>query len=206
MKENKSTTFIILILFGITIYTIFQYNKLKQQTKVSLTNNPAIETTNVDELNAYKVNFKTNVLNNNLNLENIVLKDSVSNTIPLTNIFKKGQKTMLVYRFSQMHCESCVRASIQLFVNWANAENVKNICFLGNYRNNRIFYRTIPDYNIQKMKVYNASDFNLPAESIGYPYCFVLDSNMQISNVFVPDKGIPKLTDEYLEIIQNKLK
>ncbi|WP_417941944.1 hypothetical protein [Flavobacterium sp. RS13.1] len=206
MKENKFITLIIITLFGITVFTLFRFNKLKQQISINSRSNSNVESVKDDELNAYKVNFKTNLLNSNLSLNNVLMKDSINNIIPLINIFKNSQKTILVYRFSQMHCESCVIASIKIFVNWANLHKVKNICFLGNFSNNRIFYRTIPEYSIENMNVYNASDFDIPADGIGYPYCFILNNNMQISNVFVPDKGMPKLTTEYLKMIQNKLK
>jgi hypothetical protein len=204
MKENKFITLIIITLFGITVFTLFRFNKLKQQNSINSTPNSTAESAQNNELNAYKVNFKTNLLNSDLSLNDVMMKDSINNIIPLKNVFNHGKKKILVYRFSQMHCQSCVNASIKFFRNWANSNGAENILFLGNFSNNRIFYRTIPEYNIQDMKVYNISSLKIPVEDIGYPYCFILDNNMQLSNVFVPDKGMPKITNEYLAMVQKK--
>jgi hypothetical protein len=43
------------------------------------------------------------------------------------------------------------------------------------------------------MNIANISTLNIPAENIGYPYYFILDNTLTISNLSVPDKGSPEV-------------
>ena len=80
----------------------------------------------------------------------------------------------------------------------------ENILFLGAHRNNRIFNKQKPHHGIQDMNVYNTGVLSLPAEEMGFPYYFVLDSTLRVTDVFVPDKAVPELTDRYLKMIHKR--
>ncbi len=203
MKEKTFLVLIIISLLAINGFALLRINKFKQKamTERAMRYNDEKEK---DELITYKVNFTANILNSNLQLDNIIIKDSLSKIIPLKEIFNSKQKQILVFRFSQLNCESCVNSSIQILRKWVDSIGVKNVLFLGNHRNNKVFRKTIPLYSIQGMKVYNGPAINIPAEELGYPYYFVLDSSLQISNVFVPDKATPSITNKYLEYIKKK--
>ena len=157
-----------------------------------------------DELQTLKLNLAMNILNSDLQMENIMIKDSLSNTVPVSDVFDESQKYLFVCRFSKLHCESCVNYSIQVLKNWVESIGVENVLFLGDYRNNKIFNKEKPLYGIQDMKTYNAPAFDIPAEELGYPYYFVLDRNLQIINLFIPDKATPNITNEYLKMIKTK--
>ena len=133
-----------------------------------------------------------------------MVKDTLNNPIPLKSIFAKGQNQLLVCRFSQQHCESCVDATIQILQNQANQIGVKNIVYLGNHRNNRLFKETIPLYGIEGMRVYNTQGFNIPVEQADYPYFFILDNSLQVSGIFMPNKGVPAVTVKYLEAVKKR--
>jgi hypothetical protein len=193
--------FVIISLFAFNAFTLVRFKNLKQhivKNKVIVNYKKKIKD---DELNAYKVSFKANLLSSNIQLDRLMIKDSLNKIIRPKEIFNAGQKQILVYRFSKMHCESCVVASIKIIRKWMDSIGSENIIFLGNYRNNKIFRKTISEYDIENLKFYNTSQFNMAVEEIGYPYFFMLDKNLKTSNVFVPDKGLPKITEEYLKII-----
>jgi len=204
MEKDKLLIMIILSLFAINVFTLVCFFQFKHQKVVDDMIKCNQEDNERDELYAYKVNFTTNILNSNFKLDNVMIKDSINNIIPLKELFHSGRKQMLVCRFSKIHCESCVNFAIQNLRKWADSIGVKNVIFLGNYQNNKIFNRTKPLYGIHDMNVYNSSTFKIPAEELGYPYYFVLDSSLRISNVFVPDKAIPKITNRYLRNVQKK--
>ncbi|MFV0506587.1 MAG: hypothetical protein ACK5L5_07750 [Bacteroidales bacterium] len=94
-------------------------------------------------------------------------------------------------------------ASMEVLQKQGNTIGKENILILGNYRNNRIFYRTMEEYNIDYPNIYNTNSLDIPAETIDYPYFFILDKDLKISNVFVPDKGLPNITIEYLDGFKN---
>ena len=201
MKEKIFLILIIISLLAINAFTLVRFYQLKQQKSEGEEIKHNKES---DELNSYMVNFSTNILNSNFQLNNILVRDSLNNTIPLKTAFNYGQKQILVCRFSKMHCESCVNFAIQNFRNWVDSIGIKNVLFLGNYHSNKIFNREKPLYGIQGMNVYNAFELKIPAEELGYPYYFILDRNLRISNVFVPDKAAPEITNRYLKNIQSK--
>jgi len=157
-----------------------------------------------DELLTLRLNFTTNILNSNLQLENIFIKDSINILLPINEVFDEKQKYILVCRFSEHHCESCVNYSLKMMTSWIDSIGNGNVLFLGNHRNNRIFNRVIPLYGIKDLSTFNAPAFNIPIEEIGYPYYFLLDRNLQITNVFIPDKATPNITNEYLKNIKLK--
>jgi hypothetical protein len=195
--SKKFLIFIILSLLAINVYTIVNFYRFKKQNITS----PYRNISENDELNSYKVNFQTNVKNSNLRLDGIDVKDSLDNVFALKDVFRDNQKQILVCRFSELHCESCVNFSIQLFRSWVNKAGKDNMLFLGTYRNNKIFNRTKPIYGINNLNVYNISALNIPVEELGYPYYFVLNNDLTILNVFVPDKATPVITNNYLDMI-----
>lgn len=201
MKERIFLFFVICALLLINAYTLLRFNNLKQKNEAIAFSYNLHEN---EILKIYKSKFITGILNSDFDLGNIKVKDTLNNLIFLKSIFKSEQKQVLVCRFSQSHCESCVDATIQTLLPVIDSIGKDNVVFLGNHHNNRIFKGTLPLYNIEKMNVYNAPTLNLPAEDLGYPYFFILNSSLQTSNVLVHEKGFPQLTIEYLEKIKKR--
>jgi len=204
MKEKKMLLISISFLILINIFALVRFYRFKRQCMAHIINNSNQVSNEVDdEIRSYKINFVTNILNSNSKLENIMIKDSLNNLMPITDVFEEGQKCILVCRFSEFYCESCVSFSLQMILGHIESIGVKNVLFLGNHRNNKIFNQTKPLYRIDDKKTYNTPFFNIPVEEIGHPYFFVLDSNLQISNVFIPNKTLPNISNEYLENIKS---
>ncbi|PCH68239.1 MAG: hypothetical protein COC06_09920 [Bacteroidales bacterium] len=204
MKEKAPFILILIILIAINSFTLFLYHRLKQKE----IEGEIIRVNQVSSLkdiqNTYRLNSKIDILNSCLCVDNVMIKDTVDNKFPINKIFDNLQERVLVCRFSQRHCESCVNSLIQILRNRVDSIGKENVVFLGNHRNNRIFKRTIPLYGIEDLKVYNCPKLSIPVEELGYPYYFILDSRLQISNVFVPDKATPNVTFEYLKNICKK--
>lgn len=158
-----------------------------------------------DELNSYRTSFITNLENTNLKLKNITVKDSLNKKIDLIDCLKKNKKTVLLCRFSETHCESCVNYAIQSLLQHANIIETDNIIFLGNYKNNRLFNKQKTLYGIDAMDVYNVSSLDIPAEEIGYPYYLICDDALKIINITVPDKNAPKANELFFKLIVEKI-
>lgn len=195
--SKKFLIVIILALLAINIYTLIHVQNSKDRNAIATQ-------TEIDELHAYKVNFVTAIMNSNLSVRDISIKDSLGQVFLLNEIFKDRHLPLLVCRFSEQHCESCVDFAIRQFRQQIDSIGDNNILFLGMYKNNKIFNRTKPLYNIQNMDVYNSYYLNIPAEELGYPYYFVLHDDLTVSDVFVPDKSIPILSNNYLYMINKR--
>ena len=194
MKERTILILGICSLFTINIFTLVRYKKLKQQLVVENNIYKDFESNNRNELNAYKTNFIANTLNSNYQLCDMFVKDSCDNEIPLNSILRSNQNQILVCRFPHSHCQSCVNSLMQILHSKIDSIGKDNIMLWGNNPNHRIFKRTMPLYGTKGLTVYNVPPFKIPADQLGYPYCFILDSNLQILNVFIPDKGVRELT------------
>ena len=202
MSTRLFTSFVIIFLLAGCVFMLLRFRKLQQQKAEAEELCVRMQNKAQEQLNTYQSNLETAISNSNLRLENRMIKDTLNNRIPLKNIFAKGQRQLLVCRFSQQHCESCVDATIQILQKQVNQIGAKNIVYFGNHRNNRIFKKTIPLYGIKGMRVYNTPGFSIPVEQAGYPYFFILDSNLQVSGIFVPNKGVPAVTVKYLEAVK----
>ena len=47
-------------------------------------------------------------------------------------------------------------------------------------------------------------NLSLPLEEEGFPYCFLLSSDMTILHAFIPDKAVPDLANNYLKNISQR--
>ena len=204
MSTRLFTSFLIIFLLAGCVFLLVRFRKLQQQKAEAEELCVHLQNKAQEQLNTYQSNLETAISNRNLQLENQMIKDTLNNPISLKSIFAKGQRQLLVCRFSQQHCESCVDATIQILQKQVSQIGVKNIVYLGNHRNNRIFKKTIPLYGIKGMPVYNTQKFSIPVEQAGYPYFFILESSLQVSGIFVPNKGVPAVTVKYLEAVKKR--
>lgn len=189
----------------LNIYSLFYFNNFKRSSEFNIQKNREISDTQSYKLETYMSSYLAGVLNNGNKIGNGHLaKDSLHISIPIQDLFDKAQSNILVYRFSKKHCESCVVASMEVLKRQIDSIGGRNIAFLGNYRNNRIYQRTLKEYGIKKVKALNSVPFNIPAEEIGYPYFFILKNNLEIADVFIPNKTTPNITSKYLKLIKEK--
>jgi hypothetical protein len=198
--DKKFLVTMIIALLAINVFMSVNFHKHKKQSKIyagSLLQNP-------DELHTLRVNFAAEIGNSDIRLKDITAKDSLNNMIPLQDFFRNGRSKILVCRFSDLHCETCIDYSIRMLLQWVDSIGKDKILFLGAYRNNKIFNRQKPLYGIDALETVNTIALHIPAEDLGYPYYFVLDSTLRISNVFIPDKGVPNVTNKYLELVKEK--
>ena len=200
MKGKSFLIFIVFSLLAINIYTIVRIYRFKKQNITVLS--PTVSKS--DELHSYRINFETNIQNNRIRLDETSVKDSLGHVFLLKDVFKNNRDQILACRFSESHCESCVNFSIRLFRSWVDSIGKNNVLFLGAYRNNKLFNRTKRLYGIHPLNVYNFPALNIPAEELGYPYYFVLNSDLTVSDVFVPDKATPSIANNYLKMINKR--
>jgi hypothetical protein len=202
--RNKKYLFllsgIIALLFVIDIYIVYHYYRLQQKTKI-IQRQLVVDS---DELNLLKVNFNYSFTNNNILLSDVVMKDFANNMVLLKNKFKPTQKYFLICRFSEYQCESCIKSAISILYRFSNSIGMDNVILLGTYQNNRIFNQQKATYDIHDFQVYNTASVNLPIDKVNYPYYFILDNELRVSDVFMPDKAIPTLTREYLLLITKR--
>ncbi|WP_172918608.1 hypothetical protein [Capnocytophaga canis] len=198
--KNKFLWLAVLAFIGFNIGTWIHHLNYKKQSKIVIS---ALESIQNSSRSVEKI-IQLSVENSDIQLKNVFVKDSSNNQVPLKNYFNKDKKYLLVSRFSESNCESCVNHSIKMAKSKLNEVGHKNVLFLGAYRNNKIFNNLKPLYEIDTLKVANIGSLTIPAENSGYPYYFVIDSTLKVQHLFFPDKGSPQMDEKYLDFIKTK--
>lgn len=111
---------------------------------------------------------------------------------------------MFVCRFSESHCNCCVEFMISSVRQWAPSIGKDNVLILCDYRDDRIFNRIRALYQLDEFLMFNVRGLEIPIEDYGFPYCFVLNKNQMIADVFVPDKAAPMVTSYYFDLLKSK--
>ena len=151
-------------------------------------------------------------------IENIVVSESpdevVNNTtdelfLKERTIIKLGNNTsmflsdlyhgspVLVLRFSEFNCDLCVIAQFNNLKQIADKK--EHIILLASYENQRklkAFLLThridLPAYMIEE------GGLDLSIEDLNFPFYFVMNGHLKISNLFLPEKDSPDITLSYL--------
>ena len=114
-----------------------------------------------------------------------------------------GQKEMALW----------VNSQIAFSVNGMKMPNIllkelnldENILLIGSYQSS-----TARRYLEKNMKLPSTvfdienGNLSLPLEEEGFPYCFLLSSDMTILHAFIPDKAVPDLANNYLKNISQR--
>ncbi|MFT3749317.1 MAG: hypothetical protein QM768_13410 [Agriterribacter sp.] len=123
------------------------------------------------------------------------------------NEFSEEIKGKLIFRFTELNCETCVDATLSSMKRiMGNDQLRKSVIILTSYKFNA-YYKDWKRSNNIEFDIYNLGDIKLPllSESLVRPYLFYLDDSLKIQNVFFPIKEYAYSTDQYLSFISKKL-
>jgi len=121
----------------------------------------------------------------------------------LIDILLQDENNKLVFRVSELNCSICVNHIVtKLKEHFPNYSLNSNIIII--YDSEKLRYSN-GMYDKQAYLTNNRSILGLPAENTNLPFLFILNKDdMMAKMVFIPDKGMPELTDEYLKIIKKR--
>lgn len=146
-------------------------------------------------------NFIREKENDNLKLDgNLTLMDIAGNTVFVKDIVKANS---LVFRFSELNCGECMDAEINVLVD--NKDKIKkDVIFIVYYQDNRnlfVFYKEFQKKGLTNIKMYLSPNkgLSIAMDKLNMPYYFCVNSNLVMSNFFIPQKEKPKLSQVYLE-------
>lgn len=199
----RPLTILVLLMTVIITYTTTSYLRSAPQIKENVTVQDQDQKTK-DVLNTYRINMAIGIKSNGTSLKKMEFRDSAGKVGIFEDVLKERKHPILVYRFSEYNCASCVNSALKIYKKWEPSFAKENTIILGAYKNNKVFKRTIKAYEIKHSTVYNTPSFKMFAEELDYPYFFLLDNQGTISNVFVPDKATPDITDEYLTMLHQR--
>ncbi|HTO16601.1 MAG TPA: hypothetical protein VLZ83_12580 [Edaphocola sp.] len=171
-----------------------------------------IHESEVDPYEGLLYDFVGEILTNNMQLqwlgegvainEKLILENEDSEMISLKEILEYDKK--LIFRFSDMACNECIDAQMNMLKNHSASFNENDIILIasGNKRNLLIkkneFQLPFMIYFIE----YEGLHFEL--ERMNTPYYFVIDRNIIADLVFVPAKEIPLPTINYFNMLKDR--
>lgn len=131
--------------------------------------------------------------------------DENKNKIQLKEMLSKQPK--LVFRYSELNCQQCVDTVFKRLKQLAEEVGKEKILILSSYSNHRdlLLFKRINQIDLE---VYNLNEtkLDISVEEVNIPYMFLLDNDFRAKFVFIPEKTMPQLTDNYLLLIKNKMR
>ena len=129
---------------------------------------------------------------------------SITNdTSAIADIIGQGK---LVFMFRKVNCNVCVSKEVQLLNKYTEKFGKKNIVILATVDYVR-YLISFEKVNNLKMPIYYL-EHDLAKTIIGdynKPFYCMVDSDLNISNIFIPDEENPELTVKYFELIKSIL-
>ena len=156
---------------------------------------------------------KTEILENcfvyGLTNDNIILSEDlkVTDKEKQARLLKDivNDDTKLIVRISESHCEDCIRFFIVKLLRLAQQKkwNENQVIVLASYQDQRSLTIFADRLGI-RFPLYQIEDMPLPVEDIHVPYCFILERNLQVKHLFVPDKYDGRISNTYLDFIDKR--
>jgi tryptophan synthase alpha subunit len=151
-----------------------------------------VYTTSLKEVNRLVIMLEEKYTNNEIPDKFYSLIKDIEN--------KKEPK--LVFRFSQIHCSSCVTREIRTLRSFANQIGWERIIFVATNSDEEDLNRFKRVSQI-KTKIFTVDPyfFQLDDEPIDTPYMFIIDSDSSLKELFISMKENEVRTEQYLERI-----
>ncbi len=136
-----------------------------------------------------------------------VLIDKDSHEVFISDLLTTNP--LLILKISKLNCNTCTNQDVEILERFLNKytikegkivilyqdSNIRDVTLLSRSLNNRV-----PIYRIKEK-----DSLQLQIDELNIPYFFVLDSSFAPKLIHVTNKLFPDFTNEYLEIVYNKI-
>lgn len=198
MTKQKIMQVIIVLLILLDLFMMFKINQINIELNDIIKNNSQLITKN---------DFLREQVLKSVFAEKIVWADSV-NVYSATDSFSIkeliGNQNKLVLWFSELSCRSCVDAQYQTLVENSNDINFENIVLLTSSKSTRIISPFKRVNEITKEVYSTKFDFYSGNMTLNSPCYFIMGKNLEMSDIFYPEKDNLELTESYLNAIASK--
>jgi hypothetical protein len=146
------------------------------------------------------------ILNNGTKLSpDLTIVDENKNPVTLVNILKENDNSIkMIIRYSALACDICMEEELKQISNHVKQMDINDVLIFAsnhNIRSLRIIRETLPF----RIKVYQIEDTGIPFETENENlFIFTLNKDCIVKDFFIPEKTLPKLSDNYYEIVFKK--
>lgn len=198
---DRITVLFLILSVGVNIllaFRVFQGRKLAEQLAEKL----RTARTPDQQVLSWERYLATMILYQDFQQRDIQVTGTDKRSVPLSSLVADGP--VLVFRYKSTDCGQCVDFGLLKLKKLAAGIGADHISVLVGESDRRLIEMLRRQHEIDDIPFYQAEGLDTPAETVQYPYCFVLDKAMRIHAVFVPDKAYPYSMDLYLKMIAKR--
>lgn len=179
----------------------FLFYKLHNSRKDMAMMNAKIQTllTPDQQIIAWKRHFVAMVFYQGVRQQDIQVVGADKKKVRLSSLISEPT---LVFRYNVNDCGPCIDFGLIKLKKMAARIGVENVLVLAKCPSTRLIQMLQQQHEIETVTFYQADVLDTSAEKAGFPYFFVIDQNMTINNVLIPDKAYPYSTDLYLNTVE----
>lgn len=149
----------------------------------------------MDRVNTLSGNLLRNVRNaGEVVSDSAMLTGSQGETMTLGSVVEGLGDYVLVVRFSERHCQSCVAYAISLMKEVESDTTLRvPVIYVGDISNKLLFKEQVEGLglDVENDEVYNCSDLGTEClEYEGFPYYILIDGDRKIKMCYFPTKGM----------------
>lgn len=194
--KKASTISIIILLVLLCISELFLFQKNNQLRKAVSVKVNQISSLGMDK-DLLLNNMQMQYANNGNQLNDFSLTDTAGSKLKLSELLDNHYK--IIFRFSYLHCSSCVKFELKNIIEIAQKIPKDKIIIIAEYDNKRGFNAFTKAHNVT-LPIYFLNE-NEHADNIlqdeNIPYVCLMNKQMKIEHLFIPIKEIPIYSERY---------
>lgn len=113
----------------------------------------------------------------------------------------------LICYFSDQNCDACLKHVMVYLKDFTHSVGENNLLLLTSFQKKRDVVLLKRNYNI-KNKLYKVTkgSIGIPLEHNNTPFIFIVDNDYCVKNLFIPEKKLPQLTENYFYLMKQKMR
>lgn len=190
---------IVVILLGTDLILVSRLRNSRQEILIrdSIINDQGVSSHKLDYVGS---NLMRSYQFSGMKLENMKIIDTAGNAVTVKEMVRKAP--VLVLRYHEGNCQECVVFGLSKMNSFSKGKKIQSVV-LPRYNEMYPFKMSNQKLNSHSLPFYNCQeDFLLDNQNT--PYFFILDTDLNVNAIFIPDKVYPKVTDQYLETIYDR--
>ena len=195
-KLNKATIIsIIFVLFSIDLillYVLFQKIRSDYDLRIKFEKIEDSYNLNIAFIEKMKYFAYLQLKSNDFKLPERMKSSINAQAITFENV--SDWRLKIVLRFTELNCSTCIDEDIELLNKYVNEIGQSNLIIFSTFKNLRSLLSFKENHKL-KIQIFNIEELKLPIEQANVPYFFWLDSTLTVSNVFIPQKEFPELSE-----------
>lgn len=148
--------------------------------------------------------LSNSILNDGRKLNGLLVRDSIGDELVVRDMFQPNEKRLLICRFSEKYCQSCVKYAIDAIEHSLNFDETLNVVYWADCERSDSLRRYIDDYSLRDKRVFNVTNIDIHFEHSISPYYLIVDTSMQILSTYMPHKETYSLDSIFINQLYNR--